>query len=374
MITYKFRAYPNQAQQAKLWEHSIALNSLYNYFLDQRIKAYEAGNKIYRKHQQAELVQLKKDKPELKAIHSQAVQQVPLRLDKSYKFFFKHMNEGAGLPNFRSRKQFFTLTYPQSWYKLIGNYFVTNVYGKIKLLLHKEIQGKVKQVSLVNQDNKWYLCITTDWNYESNSSDSVVGVDVGVTNLVATSNGDVIVNQNHAKYFDREINKLKSRRDSSCKKGSKRYKNWSQIIKRLYGAKKRKTNDFLHKVSKRLTQQYDTIVVEDLSVKKISESKATGLNREIRNSGLSRFLGYLEYKAGLLVKVDPYNTSKRCCVCGKIHNMPLSKRTLHCECGNVMDRDINAAKNILCLGQARLAEKLSGTAAPPREAPAFRQG
>lgn len=374
MITYKFRAYPNRAQQAKLWEHSIALNSLYNYFLDQRIKAYEAGNKIYRKHQQAELVQLKKDKPELKAIHSQVVQQVPLRLDKSYKHFFKHLSEGVGLPNFRSRKRFFTLTYPQSGYKLIGNYLVTNVYGKIKLLLHKEIRGKVKQVSLVNQDNKWYLCVTTDWNYESKSSDSVVGVDVGVTNLVATSDGDIIVNQNHAKYFDREINKLKSRRDSSCRKGSKRYKNWSRTINRLYGAKKRKTNDFLHKVSKRLTQQYDTIVVEDLSVKKMSESKATGLNREIRNSGLSRFLGYLGYKAGLLVKVDPYNTSKRCCVCGKIHNMPLSKRTLHCECGNVMDRDINAAKNILCLGQACLAEKLSGTAATPREAPAFRRG
>jgi len=363
VITYKFRAYPNRAQQSRLWEHSCTLNSLYNYFLDQRETGYKEGKKIYRKHQQAELVQLKKDKPELKSIHSQVIQQVPLRLDKSYQMFFKHQAEGIGKPSFRSRRNFFSLTYPQSGYKLVGDYFITTPYGKIKILRHREIQGKIKQVTLTNQNNHWFLCVTTDWINPKEVYNDLVGIDVGVTNLVATSQGEVIRNRTDAKYFDKQINELKSRRDSKCKKHSRRYCFLSRVIKRLYGVKKRKVNDYLHKVSRRLTQKYDTLVVEDLTVKKMSETDATGLNREIRNSCLSRFLGFLGYKANHLIKVNPYNTSKRCNKCGRLHKMPLSQRTLKCECGNVDDRDINAAKNILCLGQAYLVEKLNRTAA-----------
>ena len=85
MITYKFRLYPTKEQQTKLWRHSITLNSLYNYFLEQRVKAFESKlEPVYRKHQQAELVKLKKDDPNLKQVHSQVLQQVPLRLDRTY--------------------------------------------------------------------------------------------------------------------------------------------------------------------------------------------------------------------------------------------------------------------------------------------------
>jgi putative transposase len=134
--------------------------------------------------------------------------------------------------------------------------------------------------------------------------------------------------------------------------------------------KNRKVNDFLHKVSYDLTQKYDTIIIEDLSVKRMSESNIKGLNREIRNSCLSRFVQFLGYKANRLIKVNPVNTSKMCNQCGKLHNMPLSKRTLECECGNIDDRDINAAKNILCLGRACLLQ--DSTVTPLREALTFR--
>jgi putative transposase len=355
LITYKFRLYPTKLQQTTLWTHANALNKLYNYFLDQRIRAYEAGlPPVYRKHQQAELVQLKKDNPKLKEINAQVLQQVPLRLDKSYKVFFTKMKSGQGKPNFRSCQNFFGITYPQGGYKLEANYFVTKIYGKIRLRQHRCVVGQIKQVTLTTINNEWFLCITTDHIKSSVSGQSMVGIDLGVTNLIATSDGQIIKNKNHAKYFDKQINKLKSKRDTKCKKYSRRYKFLSKVINRLYGVKKRKINDFLHKVSYGLTQKYDTIVIEDLNLKKMSESKITGLNREIRNVCLARFVEFLSYKANKLIKVNPAYTSKMCNSCGKMHDMPLSNRTMKCECGNVADRDINAAKNILCLGQAYL--------------------
>jgi putative transposase len=171
--------------------------------------------------------------------------------------------------------------------------------------------------------------------------------------LVATSDYLLIPNKTHVKYFDKEINKLKSRRDK-LKKHSRNWKRVNKTIKQLYVVKTNKVKDFLHKVSKRISNIYDIVVVEDLSLKKMSESKVIGLNRELRNSQLGNFISMLEYKSKKLIKVDPYNTSKKCSECGNLHDMPLSKRVYRCDCGLTMDRDINASLNILCLGQAIL--------------------
>jgi putative transposase len=89
----------------------------------------------------------------------------------------------------------------------------------------------------------------------------------------------------------------------------------------------------------------------------MSESNIIGLNRELRNSRIAYFISLLEYKCKEVIKVNPYNTSKMCNKCKKIHNIDLSIRVMDCECGNILDRDINAAKNINCLGQAILKSK-----------------
>jgi putative transposase len=200
----------------------------------------------------------------------------------------------------------------------------------------------------------------------------MIGVDVGITNIATLSDGTIIKNQPHAKYLDKQINKLKSRRDKNTKKGSRRFKFLSITIKRLYGVKERKVKDFLHKVSKDLSSKYDTIVVENLALKEMSESNKTGINRELRNSQIATFINYLKYKTNRVIEVDPRNTSKTCNQCGKIHNKPLWDRTMDCECGNKTDRDVNAAKNIYCLGQAVL--ETGRTELNIQEAIAFRQG
>jgi putative transposase len=355
MITYKFRLYPSRVQQAKLWKHSSKLNFLYNYFLNQRLESYLKGEPpIFRDRQQAELVKLKRDDPELKEIYAQVLQQVPLRVHTNYKTFLNRLKLGQGKPKFRSCKRFFGITYPQFGYKLTKKYFTTKNYGSIPVYQHREVDGRIRQISITSQDNKFFLLITTDHLYNQITPNQIVGVDVGITNLIATSEGKIVRNATHTKYFSNEISKIKSHRDNKCNKDSRRYKFLSKVINRLYGAQTRKTSDFLHKVSHDLTQQYDTIIIEDLNLKKMSESNIKGLNRELRNSCLARFVEFLTYKARRLIKVNPANTSKMCNQCGRMHNMPLSKRQLNCECGNIEDRDINAAKNILCLGRAYL--------------------
>jgi len=359
MITYKYRLYPNRDQIDLMWSHSSKLNWVYNYFLDQRIQEYKTNHKsISRKKQQSELVDLKNKYPDLKEIHSQVLQQVPLRLYKSYKVFFKRCKLGQGPPKFRSCKKFFTLVYPQSGFSIQDNILHTKVYGDIKFYKSRPIEGNIQQIQITTYKNKWYLCVLTDHIRPSSDTDlnKMIGIDLGITNLVATNEGEIIKNKNHAKYFDKQINKLKSRRDKNCKKYSRKSKELTKTINRLYDMKNNKTRDFLHKVSKNLSSRFGTIFIEDLNLKTMSESDITGLNRELRNSQLSRFAGMVIYKTKRTLKLNPFNTSKTCSQCGHEYNMPLHIRVFRClNCGLVIDRDVNSSKNIYCLGRAVLS-------------------
>jgi putative transposase len=372
MIAYKFRLYPNKEQQSKLWKHANKLNWLYNYFLNQRIEAYKKDKtSIYRKQQQAELTQLRNQDSTIKEIHSQVLQQVTLRLENTYKAFFKYYKDGQGFPKFRGCHKFFGICYPQKGFSIEHSKFRTKVYGKISFAKHRDIQGNIKQVMITEQDGRWFLIVTTDY-VKLKQGSGMVGIDVGITNIASLSDGTIIKNQPHAKHFDKVINKLKSRRDTETKKGSRRFKFLSNVIKRLYGVKERKVKDFLHKVSKDLSSKYDTIIIEDLALKEMSEGKKTGINRELRNSQIATFINYLKYKTHNVVEVNPRNTSKTCSQCGKMHKQPLWNRVMDCECGNKEDRDVNAAKNIYCLGRAVL--ETGRTELNIQEALAFRQG
>jgi putative transposase len=295
------------------------------------------------------------------------LQQVTLRLDKTYKSFFQR---GFGFPKFRSCRNFFSICYPQSGFSIQTNVFHTKVYGDIKFVKHRNIKGTVKMVTIKCKGGKWFISVVTDFIKTKISIEPVVGIDVGITNLAALSTGEIIKNKTHAKYFDNQINKLKSRRNKHQKKSNKT-RHLSKVIQRLYDVKNRKISDFQHKVSHHLSSTYDTIIMEDLNLKKMSEGEITGLNRELRNSQLGSFTSMLAYKSNRLLKVNPYNTSKTCNKCGELQDTPLNKREYVCKCGNKDDRDVNASKNILCLGQAIILG-LCTTKATLQEALSFR--
>jgi putative transposase len=355
MITYKFTLYPSKEQQKKLWNHANQLNWLYNYFLNQRIDAYKNKIKIGWLTQQAEIVSLREKYPNLSKIYSSSLREPVYRLDRTYKAFFRRVKrkEIAGFPKFRSCKNFFGIQYHKTGYKIKNSVLVTTAYGKIPFVQHREIQGKIKQVQITNKNNRWHVNITTDFSEKQDKASGSVGIDIGLKNLIVATDGTKIENCTHAKYFDKQISILQSRMDK-LKKGSRKNKYLRKVINRLYDVECRKINDFQHKVSKKLSQKYDTIYAEDLSVKKMSESNKTGLNKAIRNAKFAQFLLFLKYKTNNLILVNPYNTSKTCNHCGFINeSLRLSDREITCSsCKEKYDRDENAAKNIFCLGQA----------------------
>jgi putative transposase len=372
MFTYQFKLNVPKETQSLLWKHANRLNFLYNYFLKQKIDNYNSCKedssvkKITTCDQSKELVRLKKSEEfkDLKEILAQSVQAVPARLDKAYDAFFRRVKrkEIAGFPKFRSCKNFFGLLYPQygCGYKIKDNTFITKIYGKLTFNKYREIKGNIRQVSIFNRKNVFYLNIVTDHSYEKNStSNTTLAIDVGIKSLVVgrDSNGKIlrIKNKTHSRYFNKQIDKLKSRRDKLPKKYSREYKRLNRIIQKLSDVEIRKTKDFQHKVSKNLSSHYDTIFVEKLNAQKMSESDSTSLNRNLRQAKLAQFLNFLEYKTFRFVKVNPAYTSKTCNKCGFVHkDLKLSDRFIKCQCGNEYDRDENAAENIFCLGQAIL--------------------
>lgn len=390
MYTYKFKLSVPKETQCLLWKHANKLNFMYNYFLNQKIQNYQDHKKdpsvkLISKFDQIKEIKILKDNEsvELKTdnstnkitllneIHSQVLQTVPDRLDKAYKSFFNRVKNKStpGFPKFRSCKNFFGILYPQSGYKIKDNKFITKIYKELSFNKNnREILGDIKQVYISCKNNKFYISIVTDYSYNiSTRNSNILAIDLGLKFLVKgrDNKGKIISyeNKGHAKHYSKKISKLQSVKDKlpvqtveGRFKPSRKYKKISQKIQRLYEMKVRKITDFHHKLSHELSHQYDTIVVEDLSIKKMSESDLTSLNRNMREAKLAQFLRFLEYKTYKLVKVNPYNTSKTCNKCGYIHkNLKLSDRQIKCiNCGHEYDRDENAAENIYCLGQAIL--------------------
>ena len=372
MRTYKYPLYPNKEQTCKLWLHANKLNWLYNHFLSLKIEAYKKDKSTIGWTKLNNLIpELRNEQPLLNDIYGQSIQQVAIRLDKSYNAFFKQHNK---LPKFRGCHKFFGLTYPQYGYKLNDNKFITTAYGTIKFNKHREIQGNIRQVYITNKHNKFYICITTDESptivSEHIDTKSIVGVDVGVTNIVALNNGNIIKNTTIGKYYDKQIDKLKSRRDK-CKvswklndtiKNGKKYSNktkyLNKVIKKLYSAKNNKIKDFQHKVSKDLSSNYNTVVIENLKIVKMLDKRLRhkGQNKMLANASMGNFIDMLKYKCKMIIEVNPIYTSQCCNNCGTLQKMPLSERTYKCRCGYIEDRDVNAAKNIKCLGQAMLSK------------------
>jgi putative transposase len=361
--TYKFKLYPSKEQANVLWSHANLCNLIYNHFLEVQINNFkEFGKFLPHGKISAQLTKLKNSETKFKVVDAQVRQQAIIRLSNAIARFKREKKKkhyvflGKGFPHYRSCKNFFNLTYPQEkcGYKLKDNYFYSKKYGNIEFFKHRKIIGKIATTTISYDGTFWYLLIVTDISnikIPLKDKKNIVGIDIGLINIVATSDNETIKNNTHYKWKDKQIDKLKSR-NSKTQKGSRRNKFLSKTIRRLYGEKSRKQLDFLHKVSKTLSSKYDTICIEDLELMQMSESEKTGLNRALRNASLGKFITFLEYKTNKIIEVNPAYTSQVCNKCGKLNHLTLNDREMICSCGNREDRDINAARNIQCLGEA----------------------
>ena len=226
---------------------------------------------------------------------------------------------------------------------------------------------KVTEFTISRENNKYYISFTFYTDIESKETSGSVGIDLGIKDFVICSNGTVYPNM---RFLEKSLRKLKiqQRRLSKKKKGSKNREKQRIKVSKVHKKVKNQRNDYQHKISRELADNFNTICLETLNVRNMMKNRR--LSRAISSVGWSSFIIKLEYKIaenqGKIVKIDRfYPSSKTCSNCGCVKKeLKLSERTYHCsECGFTIDRDLNASINILKTGlvQIEATDAIVGT-------------
>ncbi len=355
---YKFRIYPNKRQEHKLTSWLETCRIVYNSALaDRKNHFIRTGNGLTRIAQQVILKTDKTKYPRIKEVHSQVTQEVLFRIERAFNNFFRRAKAGEkpGYPRYKGPGQYKTLTFTQFGDGLGASFKNSKLklskIGLVKIKLHREIHSKVKTCSIKReQSGKWYAILTVEESpvlYSPNRQS--IGLDVGIKEFAVFSNGKKITNPKNLQRSERKLKTLQ-RNLSRKKKGSKNRAKARVKLARQHEKVRNQRQDFQHKLSTRLVWKYGTIVVEDLQIKNMVKNHR--LAKNISDVGWGEFIAMLSYKAEsagrILAKVSPHGTTQECSRCGNVVPKDLSVRTHDCPyCGLVMDRDHNAAINIL---------------------------
>jgi putative transposase len=324
---------------------------LYNTFLAERKAFWEQEQKSIGWYQQKrEIVVLREERLTLGLVHSQVLQDVSSRVDLAFKAFFRRVKAGEkpGYPRFKGSGQYHSFTYPQnngSFKVLEGGLVRLSKVGDVKIKYHRPFEGTLKTCTVSRtQTGKWFVSFSCEVEPSPLPfSEFEVGVDMGLTTFATFSDGSTIQNP---RFFKREQKALARAQRSKRKK----------VVARVHERVTNKRKDFAHKKAKRVVAKYGTICAEDLNIKNmLVRGSFPHLSKSIADAAWGSFLACVAYKAenaGRVFKqVNPAYTSQDCSACGARTPMPLSERTYRCaECGLGLDRDLNAAKNILRVG------------------------
>lgn len=355
--TYRYRLYPSPAQQRAMVCTLRECRQLYNSLLSERRDAYEqTGESVSLYSQQSRFSQRKANNPALKEVHSQVLQNVAVRIDLAFKAFFRRVREGAtpGFPRFKGASRYDSFTYPQSGFRVDGNRVFLSKIGHVKAVIHRPVEGEIKTATIRRTSTgKWFVCLSCEVEPEPlEKSTEAVGVDVGLKDIIATSDGESIPAPKFLRKEEKELARTQ-RRLSEAPKGSRERAKRRKVVAKVHERIKNKRTDFAHQQSRRLVNRYGFIAVEDLSVNRMVRNHC--LAKSIADAAWTDLIAKLVYKAGSadrrVVQVSPAYTTQDCSACGYRQLMPLSKRVYDCpECGLSLDRDVNAARNILALG------------------------
>ena len=350
---YRFKLKPTRQQEALFRRYVSAVRWVWNRALAERKETYrETGKSPSMYDQKRDLARLKQE-PEtawLKEIHSQVLQEAIINLDRAFINFFAGR---AGYPRFKSkhrRRQSFT--YPQG-VKINGNQIYLPQIGWVKFYKSQQIEGKIKRATVSSAAGGWYVSIQVEIETAHDvrvpiREETTVGVDLGLIDFIVLSDGTRVPAPQFFCKMERKLAR-EQRKLNRRKKGSKRYKKQRDKVARLHEEIVNMRKDWLHKLSTDLVNRYDTIVLEDLHIKGMGR---TGLAKSIQDAAWGEFCRQVEYKADWVGKhsyrVDRFlPSSKTCYHCGTINEIELSDREFVCVgCGEVVDRDLNAARNI----------------------------
>ncbi|MFM6190887.1 RNA-guided endonuclease InsQ/TnpB family protein [Planktothrix sp.] len=350
----KVRLYPTPEQELALAKSFGCARWYWNFALNACIQHYqETGKSLKLASYKGMLPQLKKEYPWLKEdCYSSVLQCVAINLDRAYKNFFEGR---AKFPNFKSKHHKQSIQYPQS-VTVNGEYLKVPKIGKIKAIFHQEITGNPKTVTISKTSTDKYfasiLCEVEGTDVKQ-SGDNIIGIDLGLKDFAITHNGENATKYANSKHLYRHQKNLarKQKKLSRKTKGSSAREKFRKTVAKVHEKITNSRQDFLHKLSRKLVNESQVIVVENLNVKGMVKNRK--LSKAISDVGWGNFVNFIDYKLkqknGELVEIDRFfPSSKTCSCCGHVlDELSLDIREWDCpNCHAHHDRDENAALNI----------------------------
>jgi putative transposase len=357
--SFRYRIYPT-AQQERLLDATLAeCRWLYNHFLEERKRAWEERQEgLTLSGQLNRLPALKRERPALSTVHSQVLQNVGVRIDLAFKAFFRRVKAGEkpGYPRFRGRDRYDSFCYPQapSGCKLKGDRLTLSGIGTIRTVPHRPLEGTPKTCCVRRSaTGKWYITFVCEW--EPTVLPAVpdqVGIDVGLESFATLSTAAKIPNP---RFFRREEKALAKAQRQLAKQvnGTPQRKKRCKAVARVQERTRFRRHDFAHQHSRRIVNCFQIIAVENLSISRMVHNHC--LAKSISDAAWAAFAAMLSFKAAwadrTYIAVSPAYTSQDCSKCGHRQKLSLSNRVYRCPCCSLeLDRDHNAALNILAVG------------------------
>ncbi|WP_041740739.1 RNA-guided endonuclease InsQ/TnpB family protein [Calothrix sp. PCC 6303] len=363
----KVRLYPDAQQQQSLAQAFGCCRWLWNYCLNLMNQTYKETGKGLSGYAVKKIIpQLKKEYEWLTSTYSQCLQQVCLNLGVGFNNFFE---KRAKYPRFKSKHSKQSIQYPQN-VKIADDYLSLPKIGNVSAIIHRPIDGKVKTVTISkNCSNQYFAAILFDDGKdkpESNTQGKAIGIDLGLTDFAVTSDGSKFDNPRILNKHQKNL-KLKQQQLSRKQKGSQNRIKARKKVARVHRKITNCREDFLHKLSRRIVNENQVIVVENLNVKGMMQNHC--LAKAIHQVGWGMFCTMLKYKAEMEGKIYQevdrfFPSSKTCHAClNQVGSLPLDVRFWTCEnCHTKHDRDVNAAINIRDEGLRILTSGTGGKA------------
>ena len=365
-ICLKIRLFPTKAQETILNTTLETCRILYNRLLAERKEAWENGKSSLSCFEQHKHIKTWAEENEyLPRVHSQVLQNVAVRVDLAFKAFFRRCKAGEtpGYPRFHGRGRYDSYTHPQSGFALLDDAVRLSKIGVVRAIVHRHIEGKIKTCTIRRQNGKWFACFAIEAetvplapNGEAQRSASAVGIDVGLTSFATLSTGEQIENPRFYRKDEKALAKAQ-RRMSKFEKGTKERHRARKVVSRIHERIRNRRHNFAHQTARKIVNRFGVIAVEKLNVKGMQKNH--GLAKSIGDAAWTQFRNVLAVKAEsagrAYIEIDPRYTSQDCYQCGYRTQKKLSERWHHCPmCSASLDRDHNAALNILSVGLHRI--------------------
>ena len=365
---YKFRLYPTEEQRILIHKTFGCSRFIYNYYLN-----YQKENGVQKAFNLCkDLKELEKDHEYLKEVESSALRCSIFDLEDGFNNFFA---KRSGYPNFKSKfnRQSYRTSCIRSTYKdkeysnievdLLTRNIKLPKLGKVKIRGYRDkerIEGKIVNATISRETtNKYYVSVLVEEDIliDKVTPTTIVGIDLGIKDLVITSDGIKYGNEKILMKYEKRLKRLQ-RKLSRQVKGSKNYLKTKEKIARLYTKIKNYRKHYLNDIANEIVNEHDIIVTEDLKVTDMFKDKKKAFNKSLSDASLSKLCSLIEWKSKIkgkyYYKINTYYPSSQICShCGYKNNeiKDLSIREYDCpECGVHNDRDINASLNILLEG------------------------